>query len=391
MIGVGDFVTTPKMRALVNQVLDSGRLSYGPLCKEFERRFSALHGARYGVLSNSGTSSLQVALAALKELHGWHDGDEVIAPAVTFVASINTIIQNGLTPVLVDVDAFYYELDPALIEAAITPRTRAIMPVHLFGQPCDMAAIMEIARRHSLSIIEDSCESMFVKYQGPSVGSFGEVACFSFYVAHLLSTGVGGMSITSDPALAALMRSLVNHGRDGIYISIDDDSGKHGAELGEMLSRRFKFERQGYSYRITELEAALGVAQLDDWPDMIAARQYNAAYLSSTLRDLSGEIQLPVVRDDTESAWMMYPLVVLNDNKIGLTSYLEENGIETREMLPLINQPCYRGRFRPGDYPVAQWINESGFYIGCHRSLTIEDLDHISDVMHEYFKVKVTA
>lgn len=391
MIGVGDFKATPKMRELVNKVLDDGRLSYGPMSKEFERRFAGIHGAKFGVLSNSGTSSLQVAIAALKEIHGWQDGDEIIVPAVTFVATANTVIENRLTPVLVDIDPRYYELNPELIEAAITPRTRALLPVHLFGQPCDMTAIMAIARKHNLSVIEDSCESMFVKHNGQSVGSFGEVGCFSYYVAHLLTCGVGGMGITSDPKIAAVMRSLVNHGRDGIYISIDDDSGRHGEALKEMISRRFKFERLGYSYRITELESALGVAQLDDWPDMIQAREYNAYYLSDSLQDLQDDIQLPTLRPDTEDAHMMYPIVVMHDTKAALCSWLEERGIETREMLPLTNQPCYKGRFWPDDFPVAKWVNESGFYVGCHQNLTIEDLDHISDALHEYFKVKVEA
>jgi perosamine synthetase len=390
-LGVGDFKTTDKMRLLVNQVLDAGRLSYGPFCRQLERRFSDLHECAFGVLSNSGTSALHTAIGALKEIHGWQDGDEIIAPAVTFVATINTIIQNGLRPVLVDVDPIYYELDPDLIEAAITSRTRALLPVHLFGLPCDMTIIRALALRHRLSIIEDSCESMFVRHAGRPVGSFGEVGCFSFYVAHLLTTGVGGIALTDDPRIASVMRSLVNHGRDGIYISIDDDNGKRDRELSEIISRRFNFERLGYSYRITELEAALGVAQLDDWPDMIGQRQFNALWLNAHLSDLADEIQLPAIRPDTGHAFMMYPIVLKHTDQSELTQYLESNGIETRGMLPLINQPAYRGRWRPDDYPVAQWLERGGFYVGCHQGLTVADLDMISTTLHEYFRVKEPA
>ena len=182
-----------------------------------------MHGCRFGVLSNSGTSALHVAVAALKEIHGWADGDEVIVPAVTFVATINVVIHNNLTPVLVDVDPHYYELDPDGVENAVTARTRAMIPVHLFGQPCDMDPLMDIARRHDLRVIEDSCETMVAKYKGRTVGSFGDIACFSTYVAHLLTTGVGGLNTTNSPEYAVSLRSLINHGRDSIYTNIDDD------------------------------------------------------------------------------------------------------------------------------------------------------------------------
>src|SRR3712207_6174410 len=192
--------------------------------RRFEQEFAELHGCRFGVMSNSGTSSLQVALQALKERHGWEDGDEVIVPAVTFVATSNIVLHNRMTPVFVDVLPDTYNIDPARIEARITERTRAIVPVHLFGLPADMDPILELARAHDLKVIEDSCEAMFATYRGRPVGSFGDVACFSTYVAHFLVTGVGGLGTTNDGELAVAMRSLINHGRDSIYLSIDDDA-----------------------------------------------------------------------------------------------------------------------------------------------------------------------
>jgi dTDP-4-amino-4,6-dideoxygalactose transaminase len=384
-LGVGTFSVTDRMRQLVNEVLDTGRISYGPMSRALESQFALIHESPFAVLSNSGTSSLQVALQALKELHGWRDGDEVIVPAVTFVATVNVVLHNRLTPILVDVDPLYYAIDPYLIERVVTPRTRAILPVHLFGQPANMTAIMDLARRHDLKVVEDSCECMFVRHAGQMAGSFGEVGCFSTYVAHLLTTGVGGLGITANPDLAGRMRSLVNHGRDGIYLSIDDDDETGGAQLKEIVSRRFNFEHIGHSFRITELEAALGLAQLETWPAMIAKRQRNAARLTEMLSGLSAYLQLPHVRPDTEHAFMMFAIVLLHEDKRNLTENLEARGIETREMLPLTNQPAYRGLFRESDYPVAEWINRSGLYIGCHQDLNDAHLEYIADAMHGYF------
>ena len=384
-IGVGTFVITPKIREYINAVLDSGRISYGEYSRALEARFAAMHTSQFGVLSNSGTSSLQVALQALKEIHGWHDDDEVIIPAVTFVATANIVLHNRMTPVLVDIDHSYYELDPLKIEYAITPRTRAIIPVHLFGQPCDMVAIMAIADKHNLAIIEDSCECMGVNYRGVSVGAWGDVGCFSTYVAHLLTTGVGGIAITQDPQIAAKMRSLVNHGRDGIYISADDDKGLDAAQLREIMTRRFSFESIGHSFRITELEAALGLAQLDDLVEIIRQRQDNAVYLTERLEPYQEFIQLPRVRKDAEHAWMMYPLVLRHEQKNDLTAHLETHGIETREMLPLTNQSCYRDYFNEDQYPVARWVNRGGFYVGIHQNLTRDDMDYITATIGEYF------
>lgn len=387
-IGVGTFKTTPRMRELVEQVLDSERISYGPMSKKFEQDFAAIHDSSYAVWSNSGTSSLVVALQALKELHGWMDGDEVLVPAVTFVATVNAVLWNRLTPVLVDVEATYYGIDPLLIEQAITPRTRAILPVHLFGQPCNMTAIKEIADRHHLLIVEDSCECMFVHHNGKMAGSWGDIGCFSTYVAHLLTTGVGGLSITDNPDYAVAMRSLVNHGRDGIYISIDDDQGLSGVALNEVISRRFRFERIGHSFRITELEAALGLAQLEDWQAMIAQRQANAARLSHGLEPYRGVLARPNIRPHTEHAFMMYPIVLWNEPKAALCQHLEERGIETREMLPLTNQPVYASWCNESQYPVAQWINKSGFYIACHQDLTSDEIDHMITAIGAYFDKK---
>jgi perosamine synthetase len=355
------------------------------MSRELERRFAEIHECKYAVLSNSGTSSLQVALQGMKEMHGWEDGDEIIVPSVTFVATPNIVIHNRMKPVLVDVEPNHYGIDVSKIEAAITPKTRAIIPVHLFGMPCNMAGVVDIACQHGLKIIEDSCECMFVKHQGRMTGTWSHISCFSMYVAHLLTAGVGGISLTNDPGYAVKMRSLVNHGRDGIYISIDDDDGLDNSQLREVVERRFNFETVGHSYRITELEAALALAQLDDWEDMIKARQDNADLLSLYLMGLRDKIQLPELRPGTEHAMMMFPIVVLGESKWGLCQHLEKNGVETREMLRLTDQPAYEGMWNPKHYPVAEWLNEAGFYCGIHQGLGATDMAFIADRIREYF------
>lgn len=389
-ITLGTFRITQKAKEYVNKVLDSNRLSYGPFLKQFECDFAKIHSCKFGLVSNSGTSSLQVALQAMKEIHGWQDGDEVLVPSITFVATSNIIIHNNMVPVFVDIEKDYYEIDPVLIEAKISPRTRAIIPVHLFGQACDMDPIIEIAKKYNLKIIEDSCETMFARYKGRSVGNLGDIGCFSTYVAHLLTTGVGGLSTTNNPDYAIVMRSLLNHGRDSIYITIDDDNNLSEAKLSEIIAKRFRFVAIGHSFRLTEMEGALGVAQLETYEDMIANRKANAAYLTQGLKDLEKFFQLPKIRPMTDHVFMMYPIVLHNETKTSLVNYLEKYGIETRDMLPLINQPIYKKMFgiKEGDYPVADWINKNGFYVGCHQDLTQEDLNHIINVIHSYFVSK---
>ena len=388
-IGLGIADISPLQRQYVNDVLRKNRLSYGEYTRRFEREFARLHDRRYAIFCNSGTSALQVALHALKEYYGWREGDEVLVPAVTFVATSNVVLQNRLKPVFVDVEPDHFGIDPAQLERHITPRTRAIMPVHLFGQPCDMDPILDVARRRNLRILEDSCETMFVRYRGHPAGSWGDAACFSSYVAHLVVTGVGGFAVTNDKSLATLMKSLMNHGRDHIYLSIDDDDTRDSEQLKQIVARRFSFVHLGYSYRATEMEAALGVGELARHDQIVQRRQENARYLTTCLRDLEEFLQLPGPRKDTEHAYMMYPLVVKGAvDREDLLLHLEKAGIETRYLMPLINQPLYRKLF--GDleprYPVAARLNQCGFAIGCHQGLRRADLDYVSDVLHGYFE-----
>lgn len=361
-IDVGTLKLTKKHCDKVMKALKSNRLSYGPMTDEFEKRFAKKHGNTYGVFTNSGTSALQAAIHALKILNNWKDGDEIILPATTFVASYNVILQNNMKPVLVDI-ADDLNINPDLIEEKITKRTRAIMPVHLLGKPCRMDKILKIAKKHGLKIIEDSCETMGVSGVGK-----GDVTCFSFYVAHLLITGVGGMAITKNKKLAELIRSLIFHGRDTKYLQIDDDT-KYDEEV---IHARFKFNHPGYSSRGTEVEGALGLVELDILDKNIKKRQKNAKYLNDKLHMWPKEYL-------KGHAFMMFPYLSLNRSVLMLK--MEKNGITTRTIMPLINQPYIKVK---GTYPVSEKVLREGLLFGCHQDITKKELDFIIKIItHE--------
>lgn len=385
-VTVGELQLGPKEREYLGQVIDSNRLSYGPWTQKFEAEFARMHDSRYAVFCNSGTSALHIAIAALKELHGWQDGDEVIVPSVTFVATVNVVLHNNLKPVFVDVDPQTYNLDPNLVEAKITPRTRAILPVHLLGLPADMGPITDIAQRYNLRIVEDSCETMFARYQGRSVGAWSDIGCFSTYIAHYIVTGVGGFATTSDPDLAVMLKSLMNHGRDSIYLSIDDDDTNNQEKLFEIVARRFRFVHLGHSFRCTEMEAAIGLAQLENKDAIVAKRKGIAKSYLERLAPYQDILQLPTVPPDRDHVFMLFPLVLKEGNKRELVNHLETHGIETRDLLPLLNQPIYQkmfGNLEPS-YPVAEWLNRCGFYIGCHQYLTEASVDHVADTIASF-------
>lgn len=386
-IGVGGLVLSPYEKQLVNEVLESNRLTYGPMTKRFEQEFANSHKCKFALFMNSGTSALHVALAALKARHGWVDGDEVLVPSVTFAATSNIVLHNKMTPVFVDVEPDTYNIDPRKIEEKITPRTRAIIPVHLLGLPASMGRIMELAKSYGLGVIEDSCETMFARYEDRPVGSIGDIGCFSTYVAHFLVTGVGGFATTNDAGLAVDMRSLMNHGRDSIYISCSDDEGKEGDALREIIERRFSFVHVGHSFRCTELEAAIGVGQLSRSTEIIDRRRKIAEFFTRELTQYSDVIQLPSCPSDRTHSYMLYGLVLRHENKRRLVHYLENLNIETRDMLPLTNQPIYQRLFGSDfedKYPVAKWLNNSAFYIGCHY-MTDAEVEFVAAAFHDFF------
>jgi dTDP-4-amino-4,6-dideoxygalactose transaminase len=376
-------------RQYVLDALSHNRLSRGKYTAGLEGRFAQLHQAKHAVFCNSGTSALQISLAALRERHGYQDNDEVLVPATTFIATSNIVLQNNMRPVFVDVDPHTYNIDPARIEEAITSRSRAIIPVHLLGLPCDMDSILEIARRHGLQVIEDSAETAFAHYKGRAVGSFGDLGCFSTYIAHILVGGVGGLITTSDDELATMCRSLMAHGRDQIYLSIDDDDKIDDPTLEQVVKRRYRFVRTGYSYRATELEAAVALSELERWEEIIAKRRRNAARLTKLLKPFEEHLQLPTIPPGAEHSFMMFPIVARRHvNRDELLLALERRAIETRYLFPLLSQPVYQRLFPNLEerYPVARMLSRQGFFIGIHQGLGPADLRYVAETIGGYLK-----
>ena len=383
-ITLGHLALSKTAKIYINDCIDSNRLSRGKYTEQFEKQFSKMHGCEYGVFCNSGTSALQIALAALKERHGYKDGDEVLVPAITFIATSNVVLQNNLTPVFVDVDpvTFNMDLEDLYNKAHTHPKARVIIPVHLFGLPANMPAIMTLAKGFGMQVIEDSCETMFATVDGKPAGSFGDMACFSTYVAHLIVGGVGGLVTTNDKGLDEMCRSLMAHGRDSIYTSIDDDD----KISKDMIERRYKFDRIGYSYRCTEIEAAIALSELERWEENIAQRRTNAARLTMLLRPFEDKIQLPSTPEGYTHSYMMFPFVCKEGiDRDALLLYMEQKGIETRFMFPLLSQPIYKRLF-PGlaeQYPVASRLEKQGAFIGIHQGMTPADVHFIAQVIAE--------
>lgn len=390
MIGVGCMEITAKEREYVNRVLDSGLITSGPMLDRFEMQFTARHNRAFGLMVNSGTDALRIALAALKERHDWHCTDEVLVPALTFIATANIVIQNDLVPVFVDVDPHTFNIDVADLQRKIGPNTRAIIPVHLFGLPADMDDIMTIARANDLRVIEDSCEAMGVDVNGHPVGSWGDVACFSTYAAHIISTGVGGLAITDDALLAQRMKSLANHGRDAQFLGfhnsaiLDPQAYQNQERHAEIIGRRFRFERIGYSSRATQFEAALGLAQLERLDEMLFDRANNFVFFQTQLENVPG-IATQAWPKDRGHAAMMFPLVLTNPDadRRAVTLDLERSGIETRPFFNILAQQPYIDRVGPieDEFPVAKRLSRNGFYVACHQMLTPSDLWQIVDTV----------
>lgn len=400
--------SVPKQaRKLILEVLDSGQFSPGKKVRELEERLAKLHQAKHAIFVNSGTDALRLSLLALKEKYSWPDGSLVLVPALTFVATVNVILQAKLAPMFADVGMNDYLINPyryghnsiCAEDPVAWKKLKCVLPVHLFGQACG-EKIFELARRYGLKVLEDSCETILNPLRG-------DASCHSTYMAHHLTTGVGGFALTNDDKLNLLIRSYANHGRDTAYLP-----GYAKIPLSKaLLQRRFKFNRIGYSCRATEFEAALGLAQLDDLATNVAKRQNVGQSLLKAL-DLFPDFSLPRMILDTDKdlhstlrrhTFMMFPIVIAQTSRLDkydLCLHLEKHGIETRDMMPITNQPCYAEMFyeeNPNShqggsaYGVSGQINKDGFYIPCHQGMTNKDVDYIAQVFQDYGLHKIDS
>ncbi len=318
----------------VANVLRSSRLSLGPVTEAFEHALAGYVDVPHGVAVSSGTAGLHLCIRAM----GMGKGDEVLVPSFTFIAVANAVRYEGATPVFVDIDPVTLNLDPEKLEAAITPRTRAMIVVHTFGCPADMDAIQEIADRHHLVILEDACEAIGAEYAGRKAGSFGHAAVFAFYPNKQITTGEGGMVVTRDTALAARIRALRNQGR---YAS--DDWFQH-AELG-------------FNYRISEMQCALGLQQLKRIDSILQARADVAARYTRWLGGNPDLVLPPVELPRRRISWFVYVLRLgdrfTRKHRDAVMQALTDAGIGCgRYFAPIHLQPCYSADFDPPGLPV---------------------------------------
>ena len=373
----------PFHRALIDKeeisavlaVLQSGWLTSGPLVKEFEAAFACFIGATYAVAVNSCTAALHLGLAAC----GIGEGDEVILPTMTFAATGEVVLYCKARPVLVDCTKESFHLDPQQIERAITSRTRAIMPVHYAGYPCDMDAILDIARRHRLKVIEDAAHALPSSYKGRMIGTLGDVTCFSFYATKTLTTGEGGMITTENEEYAERMRVLSLHG-------ISKDAWKRYTAEGTW---RYDILESGFKYNLTDLHAAIGLAQLAKADDLRSRRSAIAERYSLELASLDAFVPPPEPNDESH-AWHLYVIRVnpasLRIGRDQLIEELKSRGISTSvHFIPLHLHSLYQRHlgYRAGQFPQAEQHFEHAISLPIFPGMTDVEIDRVIEALRE--------
>ena len=357
MIPIAKPLLGEEEKRAVLDVLNSGIIAQGPKVEEFEKRFAEFVGVKHAIATSNGTTALHAILLA----RGIGDGDEVITTPFTFIATANAIRMTGAVPVFVDIEEESFNINPDLIEKAITSRTKAIMPVHLYGRAANMDRIMEIASRHNLLVIEDACQAHGTEFAGRKVGSFGE-GCFSFYPTKNMTTSEGGMITTNNDRLAKKIRMLINHGSE----------------------KKYYHDFVGYNYRMTDLAAAIGLEQLKKLSFFNARRKYNAAYLSEGLGKVSGIIGPEIVDGHV---FHQYTLRITPDFPLGrdkVLDMLKAKGIGSAVFypVPIHKQKAYR-EHHSQSFPMAEALAQQVISLPVHPGLTKADLQHIMHAFKE--------
>ena len=346
--------------AAVVDVLKSKRWSLGPVLEAFEDAFARYTGTKYAVGVSSGTTGLHAAVATA----GIGSSDQVITSAFSFVASSNCILYESADPVFVDIDIDpdTFNLDPARIESALTDRTRALLPIHVFGQICDMEPMLRIARNRDLVVIEDACEAIGSEHLGRKAGSFGDMAVFGFYPNKQIAAGEGGIVTCDDPALATRLRSLRNQGRD---------------EMGTWL----RHIHLGYNYRLGEINAALGLSQLNRIDDLLARRDRVAGWYNERLRGLDGVGTMTPAPGTTRLSWFVYVIRLHPTiDRTTIIDRLQRAGVPSRIYFsPIHLQPYYRERFgyREGMLPVTEAVSQSTLALPFHTNMREAEVERV--------------
>jgi len=348
----------------VQQAIETNWISSaGRFIRDFETRFAELCGVHYGIACANGTVAMHLAMATL----GLEAGDEVIIPTFTMIATANAVTYCGAKPVLVDMEPSYWQMDLNQVEAKITPRTKAIVPVHIYGHPTDMDPLMALAEKHGLLVIEDAAEAHGAEYKGRRTGGLGHAAGFSFYGNKIITTGEGGMVTTNDRALAQLAWNLRDH------------AFSH--------ERHFWHKFVGFNYRMTNLQAAVGLAQVEQLDGFVVARRRNAAEYNCRLHGIPG-IRTPAEAPWAKNVYWMYGILV-DEAEYGMSRdtlrrVLADHGIETRTFfIPMHCQPVYWQQFKGERYPVAEDLCKRGFYLPSASSLSIEEIEYVTDVIRK--------
>lgn len=369
-------------------------VTMGDKVKQFETIFAEYIDIRDAVMVNSGSTANLLALSILTNpvnQDRFKPGDEIITPAVTWATTVFPIVNCGLVPVLVDVELETFNISVEEIEKAITDKTKAIMPVHLLGNPCDMKMLMEIAHQHNLLVIEDCCEAHGAEFNGQKVGTFGNLATFSFFFSHHISTIEGGMVLTNNEGYAELARALRVFG----WIR-DLRDKKEIATKYKDIDEKFLFVNIGYNFRPTEIQGAFGLHQIKKLDSFIDIRRENARYWTDNLEGYSDYLWLPQERTGTKHVWFGYPITVKPSapfNREELVQFLEEKGVETRPIMAgnMSEQPAmqlftYR---KIGDLENSRLIHRNSFFFGNHHGIGEKEREAIVEYIREFIAKKV--
>lgn len=365
----GTVSITSDARRLIDEALEARWVTRGKYVQEFEENFAKVFGVKYAIAVSSGTDADALSCAVLYD-YGAKRNDEIIIPALTFVATANAVLQAGFKPVFVDIRRETLNIDPEGIEKAITKKARAIMPVHLMGKPADMDKIKAIAQKHKLLVIEDAAEAHGAQYKGRKIGSLADMAAFSCYAAHIITTIEGGVVVTNNSQMAEALRSLRNHGIVG----------------------KFEFRRIGFSAKMNELEAAVGLGNIKIFNQILGKRRRNLLYLIDKFKKF--EKYFYILKEEPHEKIGPHAFSIVLKENCGFTKekfveFIEKNGIDSRNLFYSIPTQCASYAFLGytlGDFPEAEYCSNQGTHIGIHQDIEVDQLDYVVEVVEDFLK-----
>ena len=370
-IEFGDLKLDDEAKANLLHCWETSWVSGGPKVKKFEEEWGKLFGYKNNLAVYSGTGADIAACMVLYDFGAKRD-DEIIAPALAFAAVGESILQAGFKPVFVDVEKHTLNINPRKIEEKITPKTRAIMAVHTMGKPCEMEMIMQIARKHNLIVIEDACEAHGAKYKGKFIGHWGDMSTFSYYIAHLVCCGEGGMISTNNDKISDILKSIRTHGRKGGLLYFDH-------------------ERLGSNLKMNDMEASIGLSEIKKFWNIFDTRKKSLIYLLYKVKDLEKYAYFNLEEKDEVVCPHAFSITMKDPkyNCSALYKFLEDNSIKCKRnfgSMPTQHQAFAFLGHKLGDFPESEYIGDNGLHFGIHQFLTLSDLDYISEKIHEYFR-----